>query len=180
MAVEIFRGPDHMAMRTILVSAIIRAFYRRPDKHEIEFAFFIPVGRNVAPMTTELKFLAATVILGLVHLVAASHLISFQYGYRWTASNRDESVPPLRGLANRVDQATTNFLETFAFFAALVLAICFTNRQSSLSVWGVHLYFWGRCGYLLAAVLGYGLVRSMLFWNTALAGIVLLLVALLA
>jgi uncharacterized MAPEG superfamily protein len=131
-------------------------------------------------MTTELKFLAASVILGLVHLVAASHLISFQYGYRWTASNREESVAPLRGLANRVDQATTNFLETFAFFAALVLAICFMNRQSSLSVWGVHLYFWARCGYLLAATLGYGLVRSVLFWNTALAGIVFLLVALLA
>ena len=72
-------------------------------------------------MTTELRFLAASVILGLLHLIAASHLISFQYGYRWTASNREEPVPPLRGLANRVDQATTNFLETFPFFAALVL-----------------------------------------------------------
>ena len=131
-------------------------------------------------MTTELKFLAASVILGLVHLVAASHLISFQYGYRWTASSRDEPVPPLRGLANRVDQATTNFLETFAFFAALVLTICFTNRQSTLSVWGVNLYLWGRCGYLLAATLGYGLLRSLLCWNTAFTGIVFLLVALLA
>ena len=131
-------------------------------------------------MTTELRFLAASVILGLLQLIAASHFISFQYGYRWTASNRDEAVPPLRGLANRIDQATTNFLETFAFFAALVLAICFTNHHGRLSIWGVHLYFWGRCGYLLAATLGYGLVRSALFWNTALAGIVLLLVALLA
>ena len=168
-----------MATRTILVCAIIRAFYRRSDKRQIEFAFFVPVGRNVAPMTTEIKFLAASVILGLVHLIAASHLISFQYGYRWTASSRAEPVPPLRGLANRVDQATTNFLETFPFFAALVLAICFTNRQSSLSIWGVQLYFWGRCGYLLATALGYGLMRSALFWNTALAGLVLLLVALL-
>jgi len=66
-------------------------------------------------MTIELKFLAASVVIGLVHLVAASHLISFQYGYRWTASNRDEPVPPLRGLANRIDQATTNFLETLPF-----------------------------------------------------------------
>ena len=66
-------------------------------------------------MTTELQFLVASIILGLVHLVAASHLISFQYGYRWTASSREEPVPPLSGLANRVDQATTNFLETFLF-----------------------------------------------------------------
>jgi uncharacterized MAPEG superfamily protein len=72
-------------------------------------------------MTIELRFLVASIILGLVHLIAASHLISFQYGYRWTASDREQAMPPLRGLANRVDQATTNFLETFPFFAALVL-----------------------------------------------------------
>ena len=72
--------------------------------------------------TIELRFLAACVILGLVHLVVDSHLISFQYGYRWTASRRDQPMPPLRGVANRVDQAYTNFMETFPFFAALVLA----------------------------------------------------------
>jgi hypothetical protein len=49
-----------------------------------------------------------------------------------------------------------------------------------LTQWGAHLYFWGRVGYLLAAALGYGLVRSMVFWNTALAGMVLFLVALLS
>ena len=131
-------------------------------------------------MTTELQFLVASIILGLVHLVAASHLISFQYGYRWTAGSRDEPVPPLSGLANRVDQATTNFLETFPFFAALVLAAHVTNRHGFLTLWGAHLYFWARLGYLLAAVAGYGLVRSVLFWNTALAGIVLFLIALLS
>jgi uncharacterized MAPEG superfamily protein len=131
-------------------------------------------------MTIELQFLAASVILGLVHLIAASHLISFQYGYRWTASDREQVVPPLRGLANRVDQATTNFLETFPFFAALVLIAHITNRDGTLTLWGAHLYFWGRIGYLLAAALGYGLVRSMVFWNTALTGMVLFLVALLS
>jgi uncharacterized MAPEG superfamily protein len=130
-------------------------------------------------MTTELRFLVASVILGLVHLIAASHLISFQYGYRWTASDREQDMPPLRGLANRVDQATTNFLESFPFFAALVLIAHITNRHGALTLWGAHLYFWGRIGYLLAAALGYGLVRSILFWNAAFTGMVLFLVALL-
>jgi uncharacterized MAPEG superfamily protein len=133
----------------------------------------------VRRMTTELRFLVASVILGLVQLIAASHLISFQYGYRWTGGSRDEAVPPLRGLANRMDQATTNFLETFPFFAVLVLAAHVTNRDGLLTLWGAHLYFWARLGYLLAAVLGYGLIRSVVFWNTALAGMVLYLVALL-
>jgi uncharacterized MAPEG superfamily protein len=134
---------------------------------------------NPHVMTTELRLLVASIILGLVHLIAASHLISLQYGYRWTASSREERVPPLHGLANRVDQATTNFLETFPFFAALVLAAHLTSHQSLLTLWGAHLYFWARLGYLLAAAAGYGLVRSILFWNTALTGIVLFLIALL-
>ena len=130
-------------------------------------------------MTTELRFLAASVILGLLHLITASHLISLQRGYRWTASDRDEPLPPLRGLANRLDQATTNFLETFPFFAALVLAAHLTNSHNALTVCGANLYFWGRVGYLITAAAGYGLVRSMVFWNTALAGIALFLIAVL-
>ena|SRR5215510_12288103 len=130
-------------------------------------------------MTTELLFLAASVILGLLHLIATSHLISFQRGYRWTASDREQPIPPLRGLANRVDQATTNFLETFPFFAALVLAAHITDKNGALTIWGAHLYFWGRIGYVLAAAVGLGFLRSMLFWNTALAGMALFLIALL-
>jgi len=129
-------------------------------------------------MTSELWLLVASIILGLVHLIAASHLISFQYGYRWTASSREEPVPPLRGVANRVDQATTNFLETFPFFAALVLIAHVTQHHSLLTLWGAHLYFWARLGYLLASVAGYGLLRSVIFWNTALTGMVLFVIAL--
>jgi uncharacterized MAPEG superfamily protein len=129
-------------------------------------------------MSTELHLLAASVILGLVHLIAASHLISSQRGYRWTASSREEPVPPLRGLANRVDQATTNFLETFPLFAAVVLAAHVTDRHSLFTLWGAHLYFWARIGYLVAAAAGYSLVRSILFWNTAVIGISLFLIAL--
>jgi uncharacterized MAPEG superfamily protein len=128
-------------------------------------------------MTIEFKLLAASVVLGLLHLIASSHLISWQRGYRWTASSRETDVPPLRGLANRVDQATENFLETFPFFAALVLLAHVTNHHSLLTVVGAHLYFWGRVGYLLTASAGYSLLRSVLCWNTALIGIVVLLIA---
>jgi uncharacterized MAPEG superfamily protein len=130
-------------------------------------------------LTIELKFLAASIILGLVHLMADSHLISFQYGYRWTASGREQPVPPLHGLANRVDQAYTNFMETFPFFAAVVLAAHLIDCHGSLTIWGAHLYFWGRLGYVLAAAAGYGLLRSAMFFNIAGMGIILFLIALL-
>jgi uncharacterized MAPEG superfamily protein len=128
-------------------------------------------------MSVEPWLLIGSIVLGLLHLIASSHLISWQRGYRWTASSRETDVPPLRGLANRVDQATENFLETFPFFAALVLLAHVTNHHSLLTVVGAHLYFWGRVGYLLTASAGYSLLRSVLCWNTALIGIVILLIA---
>jgi uncharacterized MAPEG superfamily protein len=131
-------------------------------------------------MTTELQFLVASVILGLLQLIVASHLISCQYGYRWTASDRNEPMPPLHGLASRVDQATTNFLETFPFFAAVVLTAHLTNTHNALTILGAHQYFWGRLGYVTAAALSFGLLRSAVFWNVALAGIALFLIALLS
>jgi uncharacterized MAPEG superfamily protein len=90
------------------------------------------------------------VILGLVQLIVGCQFICGQYGYRWSASNREEQKPPLRGIASRVDQATTNFLETFPFFAVLVLVAHFVNRHGVLTIWGLNLYFWGRVGYVLA------------------------------
>lgn len=128
-------------------------------------------------MTSEFLLLVASIVLGIVHLITTSHLISWQRGYRWTAGNREQDLPPLRGLADRVDQATTNFLETFPFFAAAVLLAAVTDHHSSLTVIGAHLYFWGRVGYLLAACTGYGLLRSLFCWNAALTGILLLLIA---
>ena len=129
-------------------------------------------------MTVELWMLAASVDLGMIHLIASSHLISWQRGYRWTASSREEAVPPLHGLPHRVDQATTNFLETFPFFAALVLIAHVINHHGALTIWGVHLYFWARLAYLIAAAIGLGLVRSLVCWNTAFVAIALLFIAL--
>jgi uncharacterized MAPEG superfamily protein len=129
-------------------------------------------------MTPELYLLVYSVILGLLHLIAASHFISHQYGYRWTASTREEPMPPLKGIVARVDQASVNFLETFPLFAAVVVAAHLAGCHSELTLWGARLYFWGRVIYAIAATAGYPMVRSMI-WIVATGGIVLFIVALL-
>jgi uncharacterized MAPEG superfamily protein len=53
-----------------------------------------------------------------------------------------------------------------------------TQHHSLLTFWGAHLYFWARLGYSLAAAAGYALLRSLVFWNTALIGIVFFVIAL--
>ena len=128
-------------------------------------------------MTIELTLLALSVGLGFVHIVAASHSVSLQRGYRWSASARDEPVEPLHGVAGRLDRALRNFLETFPLFAAVVLAADAMGRHNALTALGAHLYFWGRVAYLPLYAAGVPLVRS-LAWNVAAAGILVFLVAL--
>ena len=129
-------------------------------------------------MTIELTMLALSVGLGFVHIVAASHSASFQRGYRWTASGRDEPVEPLHGVAGRLDRALRNFLETFPLFAAVVLAADSIDRHNALTALGAQLYFWGRVAYLPVYAAGIPLLRSVV-WNVAAAGILFFLVALL-
>ena len=54
-------------------------------------------------MTIELWMLTLSVVLGIAQVVAASHAASLQRGYRWTASPRDETLPPLHGVAGRLE-----------------------------------------------------------------------------
>jgi uncharacterized MAPEG superfamily protein len=128
-------------------------------------------------VTVEQRLLALSILLGLVNNIAASHLISAQYGYAWTASTREKEMPPLTGVAARVDAAFTNFIETFPFFAAAILMASILNRHTALTVWGAYLYLTGRVAYLLFAATGYGLLRSLI-WNVATIGILALVIAL--
>lgn len=127
--------------------------------------------------STELLGLVAAAALGLVHIVLASHSASLQRGYLWTAGPRDETLPPLSGIAGRLARANANFLETFPFFAAAILAVVATGGGSSWSKWGVILYVAGRIAYLPLYTFGVFLVRS-LAWNVSVAGITAIYVAL--
>ena len=128
-------------------------------------------------MTVELKMLILSVVLGIVQIVAASHAASLQRGYRWTASPRDEKVPPLRGVAGRLDRALRNFVETFPLFAAVVLVAHVSDTHNALTVLGAQLYFWGRLAYVLLYAAGVPVIRSLV-WNVATLGILLLVAAL--
>jgi len=127
-------------------------------------------------MTIELTLLSASVVLGIAHIVAFSHLQSWQRGYRWTASSREQVVEPLSGAAGRMERALRNFLETFPFFATAVLLAHVTNTHSAVTVCGAHLYFWGRIVYAVLYVANYPLARSLV-WNIPTGGIALMLAA---
>ncbi len=128
-------------------------------------------------MTIELKVLILSVVLGIVQIIAASHAASLQRGYRWTASPRGEEMPPLRGVAGRLDRVLRNFLETFPLFAAVVLAAHVSGTHNALTESGALLYFGARVAYVLLYAVGVPLIRSLV-WNVATVGILLFVVAL--
>lgn len=129
-------------------------------------------------MNVELHVLVWSVVVGFVHIVAASHSASLQRGYRWTASSRDEPLPPLQGVAGRLQRALNNYLETFPFFAALVLVAQLVGVHSPLTEWGAFLYIGARVVYLPLYAVGVPLVRSLV-WNVAALGMLLFVIALL-
>ena len=126
----------------------------------------------------ELRIVGLSVLLGVVHIVLASHSASLQRGYRWTASARDGAVAPLSGVAGRLARALANFCETFPLFAALALAVVVAGRTGAVSQWGAGLYIAGRVLYLPLYAFGVPLARS-LAWNVSALGILLLAFALL-
>jgi uncharacterized MAPEG superfamily protein len=128
-------------------------------------------------LSIEILGLLVGIGLGFIHIILASHSASLQRGYRWSAGSRDETLPPLQGVAGRLARACSNYLETFPFFAAAVLAVTVTNLHSEWATWGVYLYLAGRLAYLPLYAFGVFLVRS-LAWNVATLGIALLCLAL--
>jgi len=122
--------------------------------------------------------LAFSIVLGFVHIILASHAKSRVYGYRWSAGARDQAMPPLAGVAGRLERALQNFGETFPLFAAAVLLAQVADRHNAFTVWGAQLYFWARVAYLPLYAFGVPLVRSSA-WNVAAAGVFLVLLGLL-
>lgn len=122
-------------------------------------------------MTWELYALLAAILLGLVHLSAASFSFKAQVGNRYTVGPRDEGLQPA-GVAARLYRAHANFLETFPYFAAGVLIVRLLDASGSLSQLGCALYLAGRVVFLPLYAAGIPWLRT-LSWNIATLGLVL-------
>ena len=130
-------------------------------------------------LSTELTMLVLAIALGLFQLLIAARANNYQRGIIWNVGARDEPGAPTSKLAGRLERAFRNFLETFPFFAAVVLVATFADRHNWATIWGVQLYFWGRVIYLPLYALGIPVLRTLV-WVAATIGIILIVVAILA
>jgi uncharacterized MAPEG superfamily protein len=129
-------------------------------------------------MGIELQMLAWTVVLGLVHVLVGAALMTQQRGLGWNAGARDGVAPPLTGVAARVERALRNYLETFPFFAAALLAVVATQRTGPDTALGAQLYFWARVAYVPIYAAGIPYLRTAV-WAVGFWGVVKLVTALL-
>jgi len=128
-------------------------------------------------MPIEIQMLAWSIALGLAHVLVGAGLMTRQRGLKWNASARDGEARPLTGVAARMDRALRNFLETFPFFAAAVLAVVLTDQTGSDTALGAQLYFWARLAYLPIYAAGVPYLRSLV-WVVSLWGLLQVLWAL--
>lgn len=91
--------------------------------------------------------------------------------------NREAGAKPLTGVAERAGNASRNFLETFAFFAAALLAVVLAHRGSGHTALGAQIYFWARVAYWPVYATGVPYLRTVV-WLVSIWGLLQVLEAL--
>jgi uncharacterized MAPEG superfamily protein len=129
-------------------------------------------------MTTELTLLGWSLVLALVHVLLPAMLRTGETGVAYNASARDTDGPPVGVVTGRLMRAQKNLFETLPVFAAALLIAHVAGRTGTLTWWGAMLYFWARVVYLPLYGLGIPYLRSLV-WLVSLAGVILILVAIL-
>lgn len=127
-------------------------------------------------MSVEAWTLFGAMILGLVHLTAASFTFKAQVGNAYSIGARDEDLQP-SGVAGRLARAQRNYLETFPIFAAAVLLLEQLERTgTTLGMWGAAMYLTGRMLFLPLYAAGLPWIRTF-SWNFATLGLAMVLAA---
>ena len=99
-------------------------------------------------MSQELWVLIYAVILGLFQIILAACWPLTRPGYSdWNAGPRDKPFD-LGPVAGRLRRAYKNFLETFAFFAVIVICLNFAAKSDGISIGGAWLYLVARIIYI--------------------------------
>lgn len=129
-------------------------------------------------MTPEFIVLAFTLMLAIVQIGWAGAARTAELGVKWNAGPRDGETPPPGKLAARLIRAQANLFETLPIFAAAVIMAHVAGKDGGpLTLWGTHLYLFGRVIYLPLYAFGVAYVRSLV-WGVSFVGLVMVIAAL--
>jgi uncharacterized MAPEG superfamily protein len=129
-------------------------------------------------MPLELKLLAWSVVLLLVHIVLQAATSSSELGLPYAMSPRDEGRQPRSVYAGRIGRALRNLLETYPAFVGLVLTLVVSGKTGGIGAIGAEIYLAARLLYLVVYAAGVSVVRTLL-WGLSIIGLVMMVVRLL-
>src|SRR5258708_6940854 len=75
----------------------------------------------------------------------------------------DPTQRPLPAWGKRADRTYINAVETFAPFAALVIAVHLAGKANAMTAFWATSYFWLRLAHAVVYLLGIPYLRTMLF-----------------
>ena len=121
--------------------------------------------------------LALSVILLLLHVCLQAMSATQELGLAWNAGARDTRQDLTGVFGGRAQRASDNFRETYLAFVGLVLALAIAGDASGWGLTGGWIWIAARIVYIPLYLAGIAYVRSVA-WVVSLAGLVLMLVAL--
>ena len=120
----------------------------------------------------EIIYLVASAGMGLIAILGHALLADLEFGIKYGLGNRDNPPETKNLVTSRLKRANANFAETFAIFAAVVIAVTITDRANDQTALGAALYFWARLAYVPLYAFGVQGLRS-LAWLISIVGIVI-------
>jgi uncharacterized MAPEG superfamily protein len=130
-------------------------------------------------MTSELTILGWTLVLALAQIGIASAMRTAETGLAYNMGPRDASAPPMRPVTARLQRALANLLETLPLFAAAVLVAHAMGRTGEATLLGSQVYLAARVLYVPLYAAGIPVLRTVA-WGTSIAGLIMILKAILA
>ena len=121
-------------------------------------------------MTTELTYLALTLILALVQVFLPAGARTVEFGSKWNAGARDVTPTSIRPLTGRLERAQANLFETLPLFLGAVLIAHVAGKENEITALGAQIYFWARVAYVPLYAWGVRHLRS-LAWLISIVGL---------
>ncbi len=130
-------------------------------------------------MTPALYALAWTLVLAFIQILAFDMARTKQYGLDWNTGARDEAMPPLSPVAERLKRAQDNLFETLPLFIAAVLIAHVSGREAAVTGIGAHVFLAARVLYVPLYAYGVKKIRSLV-WIVSIVGLGMVLVPILS
>ncbi len=127
-------------------------------------------------MTVELTYLAYTIALFFVVVMAQASTGIRNNGGLAMANNRDSLKPPTVAQL-RMKRLTDNYRENLWFFVPLILIAAISDISNQWTVLGAQIFFWSRLGHAIWYAFGWPVVRP-LFWFAGIIACVMIFLAL--